>query len=172
MKPVSLVLALLLTTVVAGCDDDSPTDPSNDNQFTFAMPLTVAQEVPAPVGDERNGSGAVAITLNVVRDGSGNITSASANFQCALTNFPQTTNFTAAHIHENVVGVSGPIVVNTGLASGEVPLTNGSGSFTKNNINVDPALANRIINNTAGFYFNVHTTLNGPGVVRGQLVMQ
>jgi hypothetical protein len=33
-------------------------------------------------------------------------------------------------------------------------------------------LINAILNNPAGYYFNVHTALNGGGAVRGQLVMQ
>jgi hypothetical protein len=37
----------------------------------------------------------------------------------------------------------------------------------------DPAtLAQQIIDNPAGYYFNVHTALNPGGAVRGQLVRQ
>jgi len=50
-----------------------------------------------------------------------------------------------------------------------VTITNGVASFTKSNINVDPAVAQRILSNPAGFYFNVHTTLNPGGVARGTL---
>jgi hypothetical protein len=35
---------------------------------------------------------------------------------------------------------------------------------------MDAATINSIVANPAGFYFNVHTTLNPGGVVRGQLV--
>jgi hypothetical protein len=35
---------------------------------------------------------------------------------------------------------------------------------------VDAALEQTILNNPAGFYFNVHSTLNPGGVARGQLV--
>jgi hypothetical protein len=49
-------------------------------------------------------------------------------------------------------------------------LANGSGSFTAVQSVVDPALAQTIINNPAGYYFNAHSTLNPGGVVRGQLV--
>jgi hypothetical protein len=33
-------------------------------------------------------------------------------------------------------------------------------------------VAQSIFNNPAGNYFNVHTTLNGGGAIRGQLVRQ
>ena len=46
----------------------------------------------------------------------------------------------------------------------------GAGTFTVAGITVDPALAHAIINNPAGFYFNVHSTLNPGGVARGRLV--
>jgi hypothetical protein len=61
--------------------------------------------------------------------------------------------------------------VNTGLANGEVVLATGTGSFAKLNVTVtDPTIAQAIINNPAGFYFNVHTTVNTGGAIRGQLV--
>ena len=59
--------------------------------------------------------------------------------------------------------------MSTTLVAGEVTLANGSGSFTKTT-SVDPAVAQNIINNPAGFYFNIHSTLNPGGVARGQLV--
>ena len=63
------------------------------------------------------------------------------------------------------------VVVPTALTAGQVVLTNGSGSFTSANTGVlAPELAQAIINNPAGYYFNVHSTLNGGGVARGQLV--
>ena len=37
------------------------------------------------------------------------------------------------------------------------------------NVTVDPTLANDIITGPAGFYFNVHSTINGGDVIRGQL---
>ena len=61
------------------------------------------------------------------------------------------------------------MLVNTGLASGDVTLTNGAGGFTKTSINVASDVAQRILNNPAGFYFNVHTALNPNGAIRGQL---
>jgi hypothetical protein len=38
--------------------------------------------------------------------------------------------------------------------------------------NVDATNLQAIIDNPAGYYFNVHSTQNGGGVARGQLVKQ
>ena len=48
-------------------------------------------------------------------------------------------------------------------------ITNGNGSIAKNGINVPADRAVAILNNRAGHYFNVHTTLNPDGAIRGQL---
>jgi hypothetical protein len=60
-------------------------------------------------------------------------------------------------------------VVSTTLVAGEVTVTNGTASFTKAGITVLPEVAQRILSNPAGFYFNVHSTLNPGGVARGVL---
>jgi hypothetical protein len=74
-----------------------------------------------------------------------------------------------AHIHEGAATCACPVVVNTSLGAGEVTITNGTASFTKAGISVLPEVAQRILNNPAGFYFNVHTTMNPGGVARGVL---
>ena len=66
-------------------------------------------------------------------------------------------------------GSNAGVYVNVGLASGELALTNGSGSITKNGINVPADRAAAILSNPAGHYFNVHTSLNPDGAIRGQL---
>ena len=55
------------------------------------------------------------------------------------------------------------------LGAGELAITGGSGSVTKNGINVPADRATAILNNPAGHYFNVHTALNPAGAIRGQL---
>ena len=52
---------------------------------------------------------------------------------------------------------------------GELAITNGSGSITKNGINVPADRAAAILSSRAGHYFNVHTALNPDGAIRGQL---
>ena len=76
---------------------------------------------------------------------------------------------TDAHIHNGAAGGNAGVYVNAGLASGEMAITNGSGSITKNGINVPADRAAAILGNPAGHYFNVHTALNPAGAIRGQL---
>jgi hypothetical protein len=70
--------------------------------------------------------------------------------------------------------VAGGIEINTGLSPATaIPIVNGTATLTFNNVVVaDPVDVQNIIDNPAGFYFNVHSALNPGGVVRGQLVRQ
>ena len=163
----SLVCLAVALTSAAACKS-SPTNASLTATFTQA--ISPANEVPAATGPETSGSGNSTITLTYTQDASGNVTSATANFQVTLSGFPATTVFTMAHIHQAAAGVAGAIVVNTGLASGSVTLTNGAGGFTMNNINVPSDIAQGMLSNPSGFYFNVHTTANASGVARAQLI--
>jgi len=115
-------------------------------------------------------TGTANITLNTTKDAAGNITAATATFGVTLGGFPAGSTVNIAHIHEGASTCACPVVVNTSLAPGEVAVNNGLASFTKSNITVSPEVAQRIIANPAGFYFNVHTTLNAGGVARGTLV--
>src|SRR6476660_1689568 len=165
LSPIAVVLAL----AAAGCSSNSsPTNPSPTNP-TFTAALSPANEVPPVTNAESTVSGNASITLVTAKDAAGNITSASATFVVNLTGFPAGSAVNIAHIHEGASTCACPVVVNTSLAAGEVTITNGVASFTKSGINVDPAVAQRILNNPAGFYFNVHTTLNPGGVARGTL---
>ena len=169
MRHLARTAILLLAIGVAGCNDDNPNDPS-ETPPTFTFALTSAQEVPPITGAEATASGTVTIKLNLTRDTAQTITAATVDFQSSLTGFPAGSVITAAHIHEAPAGTNAGVLVNTGLASGEVALTGGAGSFTKNGVPTTPEIAQRILNNPGNFYFNVHSALNPTGVVRGQLV--
>jgi len=142
------LLLVGLSVLAVGCAESSPVAPSQGTQTTSTFTV---------------------IALTVTKDDSGTITSATANFQITVTGFPAGTVVTDAHIHNGAPGVNASIYVNTGLASGEMTLTNGGGSITKNGINVPSDRAAAILNNPAGHYFNVHTLLNAAGAIRGQL---
>jgi hypothetical protein len=171
MKRLSSLLLVTLGVLAAACgSSSSSTSPTTPTNPTFVATLSPANEVPAIAGAEASGSGTSTVTMVTTKDGAGNITAATATFVVNLSGFPPNTPINISHIHQAAAGVNGAVVVNSGITAGQVVLANGSGSFTASNLTVDPALANQILNNPAGFYFNVHSTLNPGGVARGQLV--
>ena len=165
------VMMLTLVAAVSGCDD-SPTAPDDPNVVVMTAQLSAANEVPPVTNAEANARGDVRITFNLTRDGSNNITAATATFVVNLNSFPAGSSWTLAHIHTGAAGVAGGAIVNTGLTPATaITLTNGAVSnHTFANITVAPADMNNILANPAGFYFNAHTVLNPGGAVRGQLV--
>ena len=169
------LLATLTSFAACGSTATSPstsTTTTLPSSYTFTATLLPANEVPAVSNAEAAGQGTVTITMPVTRDSAGSITSATATFQVTLTGFPAGMTLTGAHIHNGVAGNTAPVLVNTGLASGEIVLTNGSTTFTKSNINVAVDTAQNLVSGANGFYFNVHSTLNTGGVARGQLTKQ
>jgi hypothetical protein len=162
-----LTFALALT---AACNDKNPTTPTPvDPKFTAT--LNAANEVPPVTNADAGATGTATITFHLTKDAAGNITAATADFAAPVQGFPAGTTITAAHIHTGAAGVGGSVVWNTTATAGDVPLTNGAGTLTKVNIApADLSTAQAIINNPAGFYFNVHTSLNTGGAIRGQLV--
>jgi hypothetical protein len=170
MKRLSL-LAVALAFFAAGCGSSSSTAPSSPTKPTFTATLSPANEVPPVTNAESTVTGNATITIDATKDAAGNITAATVTFVVNLSGFPAGSTVNIAHIHEGASTCACPVVVNTTLAAGEVTISGGSATFTKAGINIaDPAIAQRIINNPAGFYFNVHTALNGGGVARGTLV--
>ena len=162
-------LAVAVSLLAAGCSKDTPTAPSATRP-TFSATLSSQNEVPAIVGAEAGGRGTATIVFNTTV-AAGNITAATADFTVNITGLPAGTPINLSHIHEAVAGVNGSVRVNLALAAGEVTVGSaGTVTFTKNGINVDAALAQTILNNPAGYYFNSHSAQNGGGVVRGQLV--
>ena len=164
------LVVLILGLSLVGCNDDnaSPTSPSaTAEQFTAR--LLPSNEVPPIANTENTGSATATITFNVTKDSAGSITGATADFTVTASGFPSGTTLTRAHIHTGAAGTNGGIVVNLGLADGEVVFASGGGSFTKNGVALTIDQANAIIANPAGFYLNIHTARNPDGVARGQL---
>jgi hypothetical protein len=169
MKRLSFFLAAL-SLVVAGCSNDSsPSSPSTPTNPTFTVDMRPANEVPAVTNAESTGTGQMTITLVVTRDSANNITAATGTFLGNFSNFPAGTTLTAAHIHPGAAGVNGSPLVNLALTQGQVVFANGSGSLSVSNVSMTPEVAQQIIANPAGYYFNIHTALNPGGVARGQL---
>jgi hypothetical protein len=167
-----LALALVSALCVAACGDDSPTEPSGPTTTTevFSSTLSPANEVPVITNQDATASGSVRVTLHENKDAAGVLTSVTADFSVQLAGFPAGTTITAAHIHPGAAGINGSPLVNLGLTAGEVTITNGAGTITKTAISFsDLAQAQAFIANPANFYFNVHTSANSGGAIRGQL---
>jgi hypothetical protein len=167
MKLRLLLIGLVAFTAACTKSTTEPS-PAAPNTFTFSATLLPANETPPISNSEAGGKGTATITLIVTKDSGGTITAATVTFAVSLNSFPPGTNLTAAHIHEGASGVAGAIKVQTSLSSGEVVLTDGTGGFNKT-FAAPADIAQAMINNPAGYYFNVHTTLNPGGVARGQL---
>jgi hypothetical protein len=107
--------------------------------------LTGAEEVPGP-GDE-DGTGTAKVWLN----------GGQVRFELSWENIQ--TPATLGHIHSGAAGEAGPPVVTFFDAE---PALEGT-------VEADPAVVQRIIDNPAGYYVNIHTEEFPDGAVRGQL---
>ena len=157
------------TPTVAATPTPTPTPV---NKFVFLADLKTSNEVPAIANAEATCTGKGTFTLNTTKDASGTITGASALFETDVSGCPAGTEINIGHIHKEVAGKNGNVVVNSGLAKGELVLAGGAGKINKTQPTVDGALAADIIANPANYYMNWHSTLNAGGVIRGQLTRQ
>ena len=167
-----VVLAVALSA--AACDDDdngtSPTPTPTGTRFTAQ--LRPGNEVPPVTNADASATGTMTLTLNVVRDSAQQITSANGDFSVTMTGFPANTTLTGAHIHNGRPGVNAGVIVNLNIAGTETALASGAGTITRTALGIDPVVAQNMINDPDGFYFNVHTTINTGGAIRAQLVKQ
>ena len=172
------LLLVVACLVAAGCGGDDSTAPSpnpNPTTVSFKATLLPANETPTAVtGGEANGTGTANITFNLTRNTAGAIQSGTVDFQYTLTGFPAGTTIILSHIHTGASGVAGAVLISTGQsAASTLGLPAGSGSWAAAGVSgVDAATLQAIIDNPAGFYFNVHSQNFPGGVARGQLVKQ
>jgi hypothetical protein len=162
-------LALLACLTIVGCGGDSPTGPTTtDTVYTVA--LSSANEVPPISNTEAGATGTATITLHLTRDTASTITAATVDFSVTLANFPAGSVARLAHIHTGAAGVVGGVLIDTGLTpAAPIAMPAGTGTFAFSGVTVSVENANAILANPAGYYFNVHSVLNGSGVIRGQL---
>ena len=143
------LLGLVLALALVGSVRSVVAAPALATMELSAKLMGGAEEVPSP-GDP-DGTGTATVTLNT--------DSGQVAFTINVSNI--TLPAAAAHIHEGARGVAGGVVVPltapdaNGKASGSAP--------------ADAALMQRMMDNPAGFYVNVHTPDFPGGAVRGQL---
>ena len=168
-------LLVLTCVLVVGCGSDTPSSPSNPNTVTFTATLLPSNEKPQAVSNaEQSGRGTATIVFNLTRNSSSAIQSGTVDFHFDVNSFPAGTLITLAHIHTGDANTAGGVLINTGLtAATAVGLPTGAGSADFKGITgVDAATLQAIIDNPAGYYFNIHSSTNPGGVARGQLVKQ
>jgi hypothetical protein len=173
-------VAMLALVLVFGIScDDSPTSPSDPNVAKFTAILLPSNEVPPVTNADAGASGTMQLTMTVTRDSAQNITGATYDFIVNITGFPANTTLTGAHIHNAGAGTNAGVVVGLPLVTGtDTVVATGQSTITKTGLQSTSAtvpaaqVAQGIFNNPAGNYFNVHTTNNTGGAVRGQLVKQ
>src|SRR5829696_320908 len=156
------IAVITLAIGVAGCGSDSNPPGSPSNTTVFTVPLSALNEVPPITNVESTARGTAVITVNSQAN--------TVDFNVSLNSFPTTSTLTAAHIHPGAAGVNGPVLLGTGLTAGNGPsLASGSATFSFNAVPATADQIAQILANPQNFYFNVHTSANGSGVIRGQL---
>ena len=173
MRRVTTIIAsaLLMAACGGGAAAPSATPAAAANQVKFTADLQPSNEVPPIANDEKSGTGKATVTFDLTRDSSGKITAAKASIDATFTGFPPTTAITLAHIHQAPAGQNGGVKVPFKTdADNPIALSGGAGSFSKKDVDVDPALMQQILDGPSGFYVNFHTKVDPGGVMRGQLV--
>jgi hypothetical protein len=139
----SLVASLLLTIAVAGS--------AFAGDRTFAATLTPGAE---PGGGDANPAAGGTFEMTVDYG--------HRELCYTLTWANLSANATAAHIHLAPAGVAGGVVIPLTVTSAMTGATDGC-------VAVEQALLHAIVKDPAAYYVNVHTSVNQPGAVRGQL---
>ena len=164
MKRLATAVAILALGA-AGCggsnNNGTPTQPSNIRVFT--VQLSSQNENPPITNAEAPARGTAVITFHTDTN--------LIDFNVSLTGLTATSAVNLAHIHgpNAPAGVNAGVLVSTGLTAGQVVLSNGAGTFSFPSVSTTAANVQAILAAPQNFYFNVHTSLNGGGAVRGQL---
>lgn len=138
----------------------------------LAQSLTMTNDKEVPPVTNQPGNAGVTITASPTRDDKGVVTGGTVTFSMQY-NFDAAITLTGLHIHEGAEGANGPVVINTGIGGANtvsLPTGKGSANFV---VPVTTAAAlgalQRMVANPAGFYVNLHSSVNTGGVVRQQL---
>lgn len=124
-------------------------------QQVFRAIQTGAQEVP-PTGSAATGD------FNII------LTGCAGSYQISFTGSYSGlgTPYSASHLHQAPVGVSGPVVLN--LAANHTPITPISGSWQGRFVPVSDALAKALVSGL--IYVNTHSNGFPGGEIRGQML--
>ncbi|MBI4478403.1 MAG: CHRD domain-containing protein [Acidobacteria bacterium] len=160
-RQTGLLVCSILLVVSAGAANTTETR-------YFRGALSPANESPAVTGVTASGQGT--ITIYIVRNDAGGIVSATVYFDVDY-DFALPASVSGLHIHTGAVGVNGPIVIDA-IRTGTVN-AQGQGNIYRvgvfRNAANTAALVTDILANPGNYYLNLHTTVNGGGLMRDQL---
>jgi hypothetical protein len=145
-----LVFALGAVTLIAAAITFAAQPPAD----TFRAVLSAGEEVPQCAAATNAARGN--FVAHVVNEATGTV-----EWKLVANNLPG--DIIAAHIHVGPKGVAGPVVQPLPPTPGEENGVVGTGTFT------NAALVAALRANPDGYYVNVHSTVCGAGVIRGQL---
>jgi hypothetical protein len=134
---------------MAACDDDETAPPPPE---TYTAQLSGANESPA-VTTTATGTATFTVTGNNIA------------YTVTITNWPAGRTVTGAHIHFAPVAPATTGGVMLGWPTGAITTTGGSGTIAISDTQLATVRA-------GGTYFNVHSSVNGGGEIRGNLVRQ
>jgi|SRR5687768_8942664 len=143
------VLSVAVSLTVAACDDDDPVEPEVE---VYTATLTGANETP-PVTTTATGTGTFTVTGNNI------------NYVITIANWPAGRTVSAAHIHNRPIRPDTAAGVLLGWPGGSIATTGGSGTIAATDAQLTAIRA-------GGTYFNVHSSVNAGGEIRGNLVPQ
>ncbi|MGH9847696.1 MAG: CHRD domain-containing protein, partial [Blastocatellia bacterium] len=140
---------------------------------TIASSITMNPMNEAPPITDVTASGTATITINPKRDAAtGVITGGDATFSMTY-DMPANSTIRGLHIHEQVAGQNGDVVIDTGLnaTTNSITLPTGKGSLpiTVPLSGASLTAMQKLLQNPAGFYVNLHTVTHPNGLIRGQL---
>ena len=162
MKKLLLLFSTLTLSVFAQSADTA----------VFVAALSPDNEVPAITGYAATGT--AVLYAHAVRDAQGQIVSGSVDF-VVFHNFPDTPTVTGLHVHNGPAGANAGVVLNTGLSGANPLVITAARGIIERQAQVlatdAPALAalRGMFETPNAYYANLHTTVYGGGILRGQL---
>jgi multidrug efflux pump subunit AcrA (membrane-fusion protein) len=136
--------------MVAACDDDDPIEPEAE---VYTATLSPANETPPVTNSTASGTGTFTVSGN------------NNSYAITITNWPAGRTVSAAHIHSRPIRPDTAAGVLLGWPAGSITITGGSGTVAITDTQLAAVRA-------GGTYFNVHSSVNPGGEIRGTLVRQ
>jgi hypothetical protein len=113
-----------------------------------------------------NAEGTGNLTLDLMRDASGNITGGNVVFYVNY-RFPGSVTITGLALHQGARGANGAVVLDA--AVGTITDTDGRGNLTKVVSGASATLLQALLTSPHGYYVDLTTSANTGGALRDQL---